>query len=101
MLYYEVVAAGGVRHVVSQKLWKPVARALGLPASCTDYGYRLRKHYEKYLTIVEDRHPQDVVIVQMALGAGSQRGRKKARPSAASVASSALTMGGRRPWPSY
>lgn len=35
--------------VVSKKLWKQVADALGLPASCTDSGFRLKQHYCKWL----------------------------------------------------
>ena len=49
-LYQRVTARGGLNVVVTNKLWKPVAKELGIPlGSCTDYGYRLRRHYVRYL----------------------------------------------------
>ena len=55
-LYQEVYRRGGMGKVVKHKLWKSVAMALHLPMSCTDYGYRLRRHYEKFLLPYEHQH---------------------------------------------
>ncbi len=56
-LYQRVTARGGLNVVVTNKLWKPVAKELGIPlGSCTDYGYRLRRHYVRYLLAYEELH---------------------------------------------
>jgi hypothetical protein len=55
-LYQEVSALGGMHEVVSKKLWKSVAMTLKLPTTCTDYGFRLRKHFERYLLVYEQKH---------------------------------------------
>ena len=69
-LHKEVTARGGMNVVVERKLWKPVALALGIPlGSCTDYGYRLRRHYERYVLPYELKHA----------GTSSAIGRQKRR----------------------
>lgn len=56
-LYQRVAARGGLNVVVANKLWKPVAKELGIPlGSCTDYGFRLRRHYIRYLLPYEQMH---------------------------------------------
>ena len=76
-LYQEVSALGGMHEVVSKKLWKPVAATLKLPTTCTDYGFRLRKHFERYLLAYEQKHlgtspPQKT---------GANKGRKRKQRS--------------------
>lgn len=56
VLYQEVAKRGGMHEVVSKKLWKAVAATLQLPTTCTDYGFRLRRHYERYLLAYERKH---------------------------------------------
>lgn len=65
-LYKRVTARGGLNVVVSNKLWKPVAKELGIPlGSCTDYGYRLRRHYMRYLLPYEQLyHSNDDIARQ-------------------------------------
>ena len=78
-LYTEVTARGGMNIVVQRKLWKPVAVALGIPlGSCTDYGYRLRRHYERYVLPYELKHAGAGSIV------GAQKRRKGHRAERAS-----------------
>jgi len=55
-LYQEVSTRGGMHEVVKKKLWKSVAKTLKLPTTCTDYGFRLRRHYERYLLAYEQKH---------------------------------------------
>jgi hypothetical protein len=54
LLYNQVMARGGVAEVVKGKQWKSIASALKLPTTCTDYGFRLRKHYQRYLLDYEN-----------------------------------------------
>ena len=56
ILYLEVSQRGGMARVVKHMQWKAVAQKLQLPTTCTDYGYRLRRHYEHYLLAYERRH---------------------------------------------
>lgn len=49
ILYCEVVKRGGVEAVIAAKLWRSVADTLDLPSTCTDSGFRLRRHYLNYL----------------------------------------------------
>ena len=55
-LHQLVQQHGGFAQVVKRKLWKPVAMGLGISLKvCTDYGFRLRKHYENFLLILDDQ----------------------------------------------
>jgi hypothetical protein len=75
-LYQQVIARGGLTVVVENKLWKSVAQELRIPlGSCTDYGYRLRRHYERYLLTYEQMHNADVVR-PCGVGAGGGKKRK-------------------------
>ena len=56
-LYTSVVRLGGMHRVAKKKLWKAVAAELRLPLTCTDYGFRLRRHYERYLCAPVTVHP--------------------------------------------
>ena len=74
-LYQQVIARGGLTVVVENKLWKSVAQELRIPlGSCTDYGYRLRRHYERYLLTYEQMHNADVV---RPCGGGAGGGKKR------------------------
>eukprot|EP01045_Picozoa_sp_COSAG04_P002945 COSAG04_NODE_114_length_25503_cov_39.366832_2_plen_1470_part_00 len=51
-----VLTHGGFAKVVSEKNWKPIAVELGISlTSCSDYGARLRKHYQRFLLILDDQ----------------------------------------------
>eukprot|EP01045_Picozoa_sp_COSAG04_P032752 COSAG04_NODE_6525_length_1310_cov_0.964492_1_plen_207_part_10 len=54
-LHQLVQKHGGFAQVVKEKLWKPIAVELGISLKvCTDYGFRLRNHYERFLLILEE-----------------------------------------------
>lgn len=53
-LHREVAAHGGFEKVLKEKQWKPIALNLGISLkACTDYGFRLRRHYERFLTCID------------------------------------------------
>jgi len=52
-LYKEVTSKDGIDAVIAKKQWKDIADALNLPPSCTDAGFRLRVHYNRYLESYE------------------------------------------------
>jgi len=66
-LYREVIARGGMHNVIKGKQWKAIAIVLNLPTSCTDCGFRLRKHYERYLIHYERRYfrPQQQPVLRV------------------------------------
>ena len=79
-LYQEVSTRGGMHEVVKKKLWKSVAQTLKLPTTCTDYGFRLRRHYERYLLAYEQKHLGTVSPEQPA----NSRKKRKQRSERAS-----------------
>mmetsp|Transcript_19887 Transcript_19887/g.34158 ORF Transcript_19887/g.34158 Transcript_19887/m.34158 type:complete len:333 (-) Transcript_19887:952-1950(-) len=92
VLYREVTSRKGVDHVIAKKLWKEVADALNLPASCTDSGFRLRLHYVKYLEAYERAHfvpPSDVLHTPMA---ASKKKTSPTTPTAIAMTMSPVTM---------
>ena len=72
-LYTSVVRLGGMHRVAKKKLWKAVAAELRLPLTCTDYGFRLRRHYERYLcapaTVYPPTTPAAMFFVAVLLSA--------------------------------
>lgn len=53
-LHGQVAAHGGFEKVLKDKMWKPIAINLGISLkACTDYGFRLRRHYERFLTCID------------------------------------------------
>ena len=53
-LHRQVAAHGGFEKVLKDKMWKPIAINLGISLkACTDYGFRLRRHYERFLTCID------------------------------------------------
>jgi hypothetical protein len=53
-LHREVAAHGGFEKVLKDKQWKPIALNLGISLkACTDYGFRLRRHYDRFLTCID------------------------------------------------
>ena len=80
-LYQEVSKRGGMHEVVTKKLWKSVAAILKLPTTCTDYGFRLRRHYERYLLAYERKHLGTVPLQKTT---ASNRKKRKQRSDRAS-----------------
>lgn len=82
-LFTEVVAVGGMAEVVRRKHWKAIASTLKLPASCTDYGFRLRKHYERFLLPYETHHMPHLGFQSEARATEqkSSHKRRRKRPS--------------------
>eukprot|EP00741_Cyanophora_paradoxa_P005077 tig00000851_g4919.t1 len=80
-LYQEVTSRGGLKHVVEAKLWQEVSKALDLPSTCTDSGYRLRKHYQQCLFDYERRFFFGIDDSKLELqDGGSGSSSKAARP---------------------
>jgi hypothetical protein len=53
-LHTQVVEHGGLSKVLKAKNWKPIALNLGISLkACTDYGFRLRRHYERFLSCID------------------------------------------------
>ena len=75
VLYEEVAMRGGMHEVVTKKLWKAVAATLQLPTTCTDYGFRLRRHYERYLLAYEQKHLG--TVPPQKKGASNRKKRKQ------------------------
>jgi hypothetical protein len=82
-LYQRVTSRGGLNVVVSNKLWKPVAKELGIPlGSCTDYGYRLRRHYVRYLLPYEQLHHSNEDVAKKRKHRAERRHRDEIPPMA-------------------
>lgn len=78
-LHKAVSDHGGFEKVVKEKQWKPIAINLGISLkACTDYGFRLRCHYERFLKGL-DAEGKSIASEAAAVGA------KRAAPAASAT----------------
>ena len=73
--------ASRAAEVVKNKMWKSVAGKLKLPTTCTDYGFRLRRHYERYLLAYEQKHLGTAVAEKPSVSGRKKRKQRSERAS--------------------
>ena len=66
--------------MVKEKLWKPIAVELGISLKvCTDYGFRLRNHYERFLLILDGEQPKRKADRKRKAPAAPERASRRTR----------------------
>ena len=79
-LHQLVQEHGGFAQVVKEKLWKPIAVELGISLKvCTDYGFRLRNHYERFLLILDGEQPKRKADRKRKAPAAPERASRRTR----------------------